>query len=485
MSKPFSRPVSHVASRMMVDDTKQQRHPTDVEMASRVLRAWETMARRLDELSRSTDGGRPTGAVGPQKYAEPPMDISGLMISTPQEPVARYPCPFRKRNPVRFNIRDHESCAKTPFDSILDLRRHIVSYHRHRYPPRQCRRCKANFESQAALWSHMMLPKDQMCELDPTQVGDPEDGISDEQASHLCENNPKADWSWERIWHLVFPEDVQVTDPDWQPIIELSEIDQAFEDNEEELKKDLKKSLRLFLPEELQDDYCGFVAGQLELVFQTHRAYVIRQCINRLDATQNPYKTDASQQTAARRSTRRSRQSSMLQSSKTLSVIGTRTPNRFSTDSSNQRRHHRVASTPPPPNDSYDTSSTSPTLIDEDDDHTVGRDSGIGISCHICGREACICTSTLATHQENRVVYETEQDYWPLSSRKNERKASMEVRGRYLRRQPDRASLRVRVGDDIEPFRGETGSGSEDGRFSPQSFKQRVMRREVHVESGI
>jgi len=122
MSKPFSRPVSHVASRMMVDDTKQQRHPTDVEMASRVLRAWETMARRLDELSRSTDGGRPTGAVGPQKYAEPPMDISGLMISTPQEPVARYPCPFRKRNPVRFNIRDHESCAKTPFDSILDLR---------------------------------------------------------------------------------------------------------------------------------------------------------------------------------------------------------------------------------------------------------------------------------------------------------------------------------------------------------------------------
>ncbi len=32
------------------------------------------------------------------------------------------PCPFRIRNPARFNIRDHEACAKAPFDSILGLR---------------------------------------------------------------------------------------------------------------------------------------------------------------------------------------------------------------------------------------------------------------------------------------------------------------------------------------------------------------------------
>lgn len=270
---------------------------------------------------------------------------------------------------------------------------------------------------------------------------------------------------------------------DWQPIIELGEIDQAFEDNEEELKTNLRKTLRLFLPEELHDDYCGFVAGQLELVFQTHRAYVIRQCMSRLDATQNPYKVDASQQTAKRRSTRRSRQSSMLQNCKTASVVATKPPSRFCTES-NQRVHHRAVSTPPPPHD-YDTSSTSPTLIDEDDDHTLARDSGIGISCHICGRETCTCTSTVAKHQENSGIFEREPEDWPLSPRKNERKASVEVRGRYLRRQPERASLRVKVGDDIEAFRGETGSGSEDGRFSPQSFKQRVMRREVHMENGI
>lgn len=41
-------------------------------------------------------------------------DLEGEMPS--------YPCPFRQRNPARFNIRDHEACARGPFDSILGLR---------------------------------------------------------------------------------------------------------------------------------------------------------------------------------------------------------------------------------------------------------------------------------------------------------------------------------------------------------------------------
>lgn len=35
---------------------------------------------------------------------------------------ASYPCPFRKRNPARFNVRDHETCAREVFGSIGDLR---------------------------------------------------------------------------------------------------------------------------------------------------------------------------------------------------------------------------------------------------------------------------------------------------------------------------------------------------------------------------
>lgn len=33
-----------------------------------------------------------------------------------------FPCPFRKRNPVRFNVRNHERCAKAPFSSLSELR---------------------------------------------------------------------------------------------------------------------------------------------------------------------------------------------------------------------------------------------------------------------------------------------------------------------------------------------------------------------------
>ena len=36
--------------------------------------------------------------------------------------MASYPCPFRKRNPVRFNIRDHETCARDSFGSIQGLK---------------------------------------------------------------------------------------------------------------------------------------------------------------------------------------------------------------------------------------------------------------------------------------------------------------------------------------------------------------------------
>lgn len=33
-----------------------------------------------------------------------------------------YPCPFRRRNPVMFNVRDHEHCAKRPFSDIPELK---------------------------------------------------------------------------------------------------------------------------------------------------------------------------------------------------------------------------------------------------------------------------------------------------------------------------------------------------------------------------
>lgn len=33
-----------------------------------------------------------------------------------------YPCPFRKRDPILFNVRDHENCAKRSFPDMLELK---------------------------------------------------------------------------------------------------------------------------------------------------------------------------------------------------------------------------------------------------------------------------------------------------------------------------------------------------------------------------
>lgn len=54
-------------------------------------------------------------------------DDSSLPIKRPRpnprdEENLRLSCPFRKRNPQRFNVRDHHSCAMTYFPKFAELR---------------------------------------------------------------------------------------------------------------------------------------------------------------------------------------------------------------------------------------------------------------------------------------------------------------------------------------------------------------------------
>ncbi len=56
--------------------------------------------------------GQGSGSL-PVKKAKPnPRDEENLRLS----------CPFRKRNPHRFNVRDHHSCAMTYFPKFSELR---------------------------------------------------------------------------------------------------------------------------------------------------------------------------------------------------------------------------------------------------------------------------------------------------------------------------------------------------------------------------
>ncbi|CCC09813.1 unnamed protein product [Sordaria macrospora k-hell] len=241
-----------------------------------------------------------------------------------------YSCPFRVRNPVRFNIRDHEVCAMTSFESLADLRHHVMSYHRRRAMPHQCQRCKVGFPTQIALDHHLMLPKDEMCDTVPAgTLSNPEDGISEDVDRTMASGNGIR--TWDDLWRLIFPMDDQVPSSDFHPVIELAEVEQHFDEGQEALKTHLQETLRLFIPEAIDDAYRNFLTGQLELVFEAHKANTIRKCLHRIHGSTNDAtsgegtssedkrrrsSSGAGNVNLARRSTRRNRQSAIFQTSR-------------------------------------------------------------------------------------------------------------------------------------------------------------------------
>lgn len=190
-----------------------------------------------------------------------------------------YSCPFRKRNPVMFNVRDHEHCAKRPFFGMQELKHHIRTYHRACGPPHSCPRCKAGFQNSSDLSEHLMVPVEHMCEPNSAAPDNAiEDGITEEMDRALAERTPRHSVkTWEQIWKLLFPQDVSALDSEYLPVVEMVEMEQKLDDSQAELRTDLSESLRKLLPEQ-SEDVCFFLAGQFQLVFEQHRAKVNRKC---------------------------------------------------------------------------------------------------------------------------------------------------------------------------------------------------------------
>ncbi|KAJ0107774.1 hypothetical protein J7T55_000036 [Diaporthe amygdali] len=92
-------------------------------------------------------------------------------------------CPFRKRNPNRFNVRGHGNCALSSFGDFALLK--------------------------------------------PVGQDDPEDGITQDTLRALTArgNEDKID-SWASLWNLLFPDDNlnAIPSPDHEPPVELDEV---------------------------------------------------------------------------------------------------------------------------------------------------------------------------------------------------------------------------------------------------------------------
>ncbi|KAK4034174.1 hypothetical protein C8A01DRAFT_18964, partial [Parachaetomium inaequale] len=273
-------------------------------------------------------GGIRSSTCGRQSFEWETETLLDHSSDSPED-MASYPCPFRQRNPARFNVRDHEVCARSPFVSLRGLKHHIITHHGRKSVRHQCRRCNEQFENEIAFERHLRLPRDQMCEVKASPPVDYEEGISGEIASVMAARDPTEEtWTWEGIWRLVFPDD-DVPEPahtlgQWkltilafQPVTELVEVEQAFDEGQELLKESLREKLQLLLPEAVDSSYLSFLTGQLELVFETHRVNVMKQSLGRgcptVSGAQPSETQRAEQQSPPRKPNRRSRRSTLLQ----------------------------------------------------------------------------------------------------------------------------------------------------------------------------
>ena len=174
----------------------------------------------------------------PVKRARPnPREDENLRLS----------CPFRKRNPHRFNVRDHHSCAMTFFPKFAELRQHIVKQHKREDPSAfVCDRCNRDFTTRKELRDHQRLPRDQMCDISDV---DPESGIDGPTSNKLLSrkraSGSSADVQWREIWNILFPDDDDylVRDYHFTPVIEHFELSNSYLSSFAFLKADLRDKM--------------------------------------------------------------------------------------------------------------------------------------------------------------------------------------------------------------------------------------------------
>ncbi|KAK0625846.1 hypothetical protein B0T14DRAFT_88226 [Immersiella caudata] len=145
----------------------------------------------------------------------------------------RLSCPFRKRNPVKFNVRDHQNCAVQSFPDVSQLKRHVKFFHKQKaVSPFDCPRCKRNMGAKEALQEHLAVSNDSICTFQETPLSqNPEDGINAkiEDLLNGRRANSKVD-TWEILWQTLFPNSPQeaIPDPTFVPPIELDEVHADF-----------------------------------------------------------------------------------------------------------------------------------------------------------------------------------------------------------------------------------------------------------------
>ncbi|KAI8660842.1 hypothetical protein NCS57_01062500 [Fusarium keratoplasticum] len=140
---------------------------------------------------------------------------------------ANYSCPYRKRNPEVFNVRDHPTCATRSFPSITMVKRHIMSTHLLSQCAEQCENCHSWFRNKNALMMHSgngmcphhFSPSTRKCDM----------GIDQEMEAKLRDRRAICQvLTWRDLWMTIFPGCGEVPSPAFRPVVEGPEALEFF-----------------------------------------------------------------------------------------------------------------------------------------------------------------------------------------------------------------------------------------------------------------
>ncbi|KAI1774636.1 hypothetical protein F4818DRAFT_418485 [Hypoxylon cercidicola] len=203
------------------------------------------------ESSRSTPGSRPWSnrassyPFGDKRRLRNGMSKSG---SSPDSQVkvrgrnkkhpseCEFSCPYRKRNPNRFNIRDHEPCAIKSYSTMSDVKKHLQSHH---LRPLICIRCQCSFETGSDLLNHSQQCRDPPQSHTNIQPTDPEDGLDQTMVEQLRSRKNSLK-EWRDLYQKLFPDDTNIPDPYFVLVVEDHDVRLSYEQNKQRFYQDIQ-----------------------------------------------------------------------------------------------------------------------------------------------------------------------------------------------------------------------------------------------------
>ncbi|KAJ5003592.1 hypothetical protein K4K48_011600 [Colletotrichum sp. SAR 10_66] len=262
------------------------------------LEAWGLRHNQKQNNDSRRMGEAPKEGEGDVKTDAAPKTAPIVDVQQPRTITTALPCPFRTRNPARFNVSDNWHCAQGQWKSLSDLQQHITRHHRHASDSQlfQCPRCEKGFPEPNAFKEHLMLPREQMCDPRLEAVppsSDPEDGITAGRARTLSEGVEAGKiGSWDDLWKCLFPDDRTIPRPAILPAIELPQVEQEVftSANMSTLKASLEERLKFLASQSANSDLLSaqipVITGSLSLAVEAHLRSVFISC-----RTQPPSRT--------------------------------------------------------------------------------------------------------------------------------------------------------------------------------------------------